>query len=371
VKPILVVHVITKLDVGGAQTIVRELVSAQAEMPGRQVIVVTGTVGPIAHDLEAAGIEVLKLPILQRTTSPLMHMRAVKALLEALISLREHHSPSDIIVHAHSSNAGLVARTAGRKLNIPVVYTAHGWPFQPGAPLTQRFISFATELIARRHRAHVVCVSVADFQRTLRGQICPLNRLHLVANGIGELPSQASRSVDAATCNVVMVARFAVPKRQDLLLEAVRLCSPTTTATFVGDGPLWEGLKRQVLPSDAHRIRFVGATNPEPFLQDADVFALISDYEGFSVSILEAMRAGLPIVANDLPGLTGAIEDGVTGLVVASDPRSIAEAIDALANDTDLRERIGLTAQRRWAELFTRQQMANGYERVYRIALGR
>ena len=358
-----IVHIITKCDYGGAQTVLAELASEQ-QRRGHDVSVIAGLTGPVSEDLTRLGISVEHEPTLTHA----IHLRNDRSAFRALSSRLEKTKPD--IVHTHSSKGGLLGRAAARRLDIPVVYTAHGWPFQHGAAARQRVQSFAGEWFSARGPGPVVCVSTSDFELAVSSRVCRRSDLYLVHNGVGRPGDCAVDSLKASHSDglrLVMVARFSRPKRQDLVIEALKMLPPDISVTFVGDGELL--LPNQTLARDLeNRVRFAGVADPRPFLRAADAFVLVSDYEGLSISVIEAMRAGLPIIANELPGLRDAVVNGTTGLLCTSTPASLATAIESL-RDPRRRALLGNAARRVWEERFTVTAMTDGYDEVYRSAL--
>ncbi len=354
-----IVHVITKCDYGGAQTVVRELALEQ-QRRGHQVSVITGLLGPVATELSSAGIPVAVEPLLIHAIAPRTDRLAVRGLFALLRAL----DPD--LVHAHSSKGGLVGRLAASRLDLAAVYTAHGWPFQRGASIGQRITSFAGEWAAGRTDAHVVCVAASERRLARRLRVVPKRRLHLVANGIG--PRDESPRSPAAKTNgleLVMVARLSSPKRQDLLIDALREL-PDVRVTFVGDGSRREQLADRARPL-GDRVRFVGYASSDSYLASAHAAVLLSEYEGLPLSVIEAMRQGLPVITNRLPGLVDAIEHGRNGLTCELSDASVGAAIEKLRDD-GVRSRLGAAAQADWRAHFTAEAMADGYEQVYESA---
>jgi glycosyltransferase involved in cell wall biosynthesis len=356
-----IVHVITKLDVGGAQSVVRELALHQSAA-GHEVQVITGTIGPVASVLSDSGVPVFHHEGLVHAIDPLQDRRAGARLQTMLREI----GPD--IVHSHSSKTGLLGRRAARQLDLPSVYTAHGWPFQKGAPVKQRLLSWAGETSAGRSGGHIVCVTSSDFRLAERLRLAPESRVHLVPNGIGDEAIPHVGSSDERFC-AIMVARFASPKRHDLVLQSLKLLPRKIQLVFVGDGPRMAGTRKKA-SSLSGRVDFVGAGDPSRWLAQADAFVLMSDYEGLPMSILEGMRAGLPIIANDLPGVRDAITDGVEGLLVNKSPLALATALRSLAANQHLARDLGKHSQQRWQADFRSQVMNDRYFEIYRKAIG-
>ena len=150
----------------------------------------------------------------------------------------------------------------------------------------------------------------------------------------------------------VTVARLVPQKGIDVLIRALAQTTGATrdwTLTLVGDGPEREALERQVLQAGLQeKVHFLGyRPDPQTFLLQAGVFVLPSRFEGMPNALLEAMAAGLAVVVTDAsPGPLEVVEAGVSGLVVPSDePAALADALDRLAAQPQLRERLGAAAR--------------------------
>ncbi len=362
-----ITHIVTKGDFGGAQSIVRELIASQIRS-GHLVTLITGTTGKIFNEVTSLGADALRVPELIHAFSP----RQDRIAYRAIVSLIEMQKPD--ILHCHSSKAGHIGRIAARNTKTPSVYTAHGWPFQHGARWTQRAQSFPGELHAARRDGHVVCVSQHDFDLAARWHIAPRARLHLIRNGIADTPHQnptlrqsnqlANVASERQGLSLVMVARFAHPKRHDIVLRALAI-TPRARLTLIGDGPLQhEALNLISSLGLGDRVRILPHDTPvDQELISHDAFVLLSDYEGLPVSVLEGLRAGLPIIANDLDAMSEAV--GSAGLLVTKSHRAVAKAINQLSVDQLLRIRLGTAARERFLELFTATTMFEQYEALY------
>ena len=150
----------------------------------------------------------------------------------------------------------------------------------------------------------------------------------------------------------VTVARLVPQKGIDVLIRALAQTSGAAqdwSLTLVGDGPEREALERQVLQAGLEeKVHFLGfRSDPQTSLLQAGVFVLPSRYEGMPNALLEAMAVGLAVVVTDAsPGPLEVVEAGVSGLVVPSDePAALADALDRLAAQPQLRERLGAAAR--------------------------
>lgn len=365
-----IVHLITKLDVGGAQSVVRDLALCQLR-DGNRVSIICGINGPVADELRRSGAEV-------HVAAALNHSIGIRDLRGAddLAKVLRRLSPD--VVHCHSSKGGFLGRIAARKVGVPVVYTAHGWLFRDGPSPARRLLSFVGEWVGARIGGVVICVSESDMQFSNRLRVTRSSKSMVVRNGTGSaVVGKARRFPSAATTGLtlVMVARFAPQKRQDLVIDALRLLPERVRVIFVGGGDGLAMCQQQVAndPQISGRVEFLGVTDPSLALERADVMVLMSNYEGLSMSMLEGMRACLPVVANRLPGVSEAIVDGHNGVLVEKTAESLADAISVLLADLDKGGSmicdLGSAAFETWRTEFTAEAMNAGYREVYERVL--
>ena len=167
---------------------------------------------------------------------------------------------------------------------------------------------------------------------------------------IPTMPAAAGTAGDRQ--GFVCVARLVPQKGIDVLIRALGQTVGTAcdwTLVLVGDGPEREGLELQVQQAGLQKqVQFLGfRPDPQTFLLQAGVFVLPSRFEGMPNALLEAMAAGLAVIVTDAsPGPLEVVQHGVNGWVVPSDdPSALAEALDRLAADPSLRERLGAAAR--------------------------
>jgi glycosyltransferase involved in cell wall biosynthesis len=362
-----IVHVLTRGDVlGGAQSHVREL-SLELRSLGHDVTVITGAPGIFTDQLRQAGIPWLPVKSLVRPVRP---HRDVAALVELWCALRRLKPD---LVCAHTAKAGSLARAAARLHHIPSVFTPHGWSIFDRTSLRTIPLFCWAERLSGRLGTRVI--NVCEHERVLAQQfgVCPANALEVVHNGIAEIPFARLRPIDAQPPVIVMVARFAWQKDHRTLLQALSgLLCMEWRLLLVGTGELKPQVDAQV--GALGLCDRVSILPPESdvnhLLIEAQIFVLSTNFEALPISILEAMRAALPVVATDVGGIAESVRHEETGLLVRrGDVAGLRDALARLIAGPALRVAMGTAGRRLWAAEFTASAMAARTVEVYKRAL--
>jgi glycosyltransferase involved in cell wall biosynthesis len=170
-----------------------------------------------------------------------------------------------------------------------------------------------------------------------------------------------------------MVARFKEQKDQTTLLEAIaQLENKEIHLDLIGSGSLLESCQKLARSLGiAERISFCGARTDVPeLLAQAQIFVLSTHYEGLPISILEAMRAGLPVVATSVNGIPELVDHGTTGfLVPRADVKALALALKTLTEFPALRQSMGEAGRQKFLQEFTVESMIASIEAVYQKIL--
>ncbi|WP_295552733.1 exopolysaccharide biosynthesis polyprenyl glycosylphosphotransferase [Limnohabitans sp. Rim8] len=357
-----VVLVITKGEAGGAQTHVLELCRALQDRV-RFTVLIGGddTRSVLGQALNPLGITVLVLPTLQNSLNPLKVLASVRALLAHLRVLQPD------VIHAHSAVAGVISRLAGKLRQIPVVYTVHGFGFKPQAPWLIRTNAWLAEAVLAAWTTRMVCVSAYEKELAARLPMPP-DRVSVVHNALADVPWRSDMTTQPP--RLVMVARMAAPKRHDVLIEALALLAqrglqPETH--LLGGGP--ELARHQAAAAPMPHVRLVGDVNDvAERLAQHQIFVLLSDHEGLPISILEAMRSGMAIVATRLPGIEEMLTHEQSAWLVPNTPQAVAQALQTLLADAPLRQRLGQAARERYEAQFQPEAVAESVRAIYQQA---
>ena len=361
-RPRLLV-LVTLAETGGAQAYVSSLLPAYVEH--YDVTVAAHGDGPLRERTVAVGARFVPLRHVQRPIHPLRDARGLLELVRLMRRLRPH------AVHANSSKAGVLGRIAARLTRVPVrIFTVHGWAFSATtgpASLLYRWL----DRIVRPCTTAFVCVSESERAAGIAAGTCDGQTTVVIRTGIsldgpqarpGEVPPQ-----------VVSVGRLAHPKDPLTLVRALAALNGSTfSAVIVGDGPLRPALEAELtaLRPSAPIVLAGDREDVRELLADSHVFVLSTRSEGLPVTVLEAMAAGLPVVACRVGGIPELVVDGETGLLVPrGDPESLAEAIARLLEDAGLRERLGAAGRSRVEERFGRDAFVEGHLELLRRQL--
>jgi glycosyltransferase involved in cell wall biosynthesis len=331
------------------------------------MILATGEEGYCTEQARSLGIECRLVPGLVHRIDPVSDCNAIRAAIKAM---RQVHPD---LVHCHTTKAGLIGRLAARLVNVPAVYTAHTWCFSEGTSLAWRALGRPCETVAALCSKRIITVSDANRTAALENKIAHPDKLITVHNGVPDTSHRANAAAEGPL-RIVMVARFAAQKNQGLLVEAVSRLRNPVVLTLVGDGPLRAQVEAAAAACPAHvQTEFLGQRRDIPqILAQAHLFALSTNWEGFPISILEAMRAALPVIATDVNGVREAVRDGESGILVRPhDGEGLLAALSALASDPAKRLRMGSRGRALFEENFSLEAMLKKTASVYELAMGR
>ena len=353
-SPLTVVHVVASLDVGGLERVVLDLVTHADRTRVTPRVVCLEHPGALAPRFVAAGIPVDCLP-----PTPGMPRR----ILRLARLLRDIGAD---VMHAHNVKAHLHGVLAARLAGVPVsVSTKHGRNF----PTTS--LSRAANRLACGLCSDLVGVSndCAAIWRDVES--ADAAKVSVIINGIDLTAFPHSPGKGDEPARAVSVARLSAVKDPLTLLEATRRVierQPAFRLDLVGDGPLRlevEAAIAQLRLGDAVRVHG-NRDDVAAVLRGASFFVLASTSEGVSLTLLEAMATGLPVVATRVGGTPEVVAHGETGLLVPPRaPEQLADAMLWLLRRPDIRRRMGSASRQRAEERFNLLSTVDTYERMY------
>ena len=345
-----ILQMVTLSQWGGAQRIALEYSKILAR-EGFEVSLGASPGGRLEKEAEKNGLEFIPLPF-RREVSPLKDLSALNRL-RSLVKKRGF-----TVLHSHSTKAGVISR-------LPVIpgikiFTVHGWCFTPG---TGREGCKILEKFLSRFTWKITCVSKYDLELGKRAGI-NAEKLYYLPNGIEDVNRLAEPEKSQL---IVSVARFSRQKDHFTLLKALSAIEGAR-ALLVGDGPLFQKVKEfsRKLGIEV-RVEFPGEVKDIPgLLSRAGIFVLSSNWEGLPLSVLEAMRAALPVVATDVGGVREMVKDGESGfLVPKGDAKALEKRLKELLSSSDLRRSMGKGAREIYLERYNYRRMKEALLELY------
>jgi glycosyltransferase involved in cell wall biosynthesis len=338
---------VTLAETGGAQSYVAQLLPAVTEH--YDVVVAAHGPGPLDAVAREAGAEFVRLRHVRRPIGP----RDLAGLVE-LVRLFRRVRPD--VVHLNSSKIGALGRIAAFVARVPVrVFTVHGWSFSPHDSAAEHGYRVLERALAPL--AWTICVSQAEYSKApwLNGKAV------VIPNAVDVRAIDRAR-LDGSPPTIVSVGRLVLPKSFWILGEALRALEPGSfRALVVGAGP------QKTFLEGIEGVELLGERDDVPdLLAGSDIFALSTLSEGMPISVLEAMAAGLPVVATAVGGIPEIVVEGETGLLVPpQDDEALAEALARLLADAELRRRMGAAGRERAERLFDVARLRRDHLELY------
>lgn len=357
-----ILYLITELETGGAQTALRRLLAGldRACFSPTVACLYNGD-GAVAQDIRGLGIQVFD--------ARMRHKADVGALLRLYRWMRRVRP---VILHTSLFHANVPGRILGRMVGVPIVICSERtmameseWRYR----LNRWTIGLVDRVTAVSVNVHDFCISHIGL---------PAEKLVLIYNGV-ELPvalttalqARAELGLPAESAVIGAVSRLDAVKGVSILIQALARVDEAHLA-IIGDGP--ERVALETLACSlgvAGRVRWAGHRRDVQHLLPAfDLFVQSSLHEGLPNAVLEAMAAGLPVVATAVGGTPEVVVDGVTGVLIPPlDPDALARAITRLLQDSDLRGAMGRAGRERVGQLFSAARMVERTEWLYQQLL--
>lgn len=297
------------------------------------------------------------------------HRQPAPADLLSLARLVRLARAADLI-HAHSAKAGFLARLAAvltRKRDV-CLFTPHAWSFWAGRGVSGRLYRALERLAARWCRV-IIALSNSEQEAGLTAGVGRSEQYRVVLNGIDL--ERFARPPEPVPGRVVALGRLAAQKRPDLAVRAMkelRARHAHAHLQLAGDGPARPEVEQLVRRLDLGEVvRLIGPREDVPMLlSQAACLLLTSDYESCPYTVIEAMAAGVPVVATRVGGVPELVEDGVSGLLVEPGrPEQIAAAIGELLADPDRARELGSAGRRIAGERFSVERMVGETVALY------
>jgi glycosyltransferase involved in cell wall biosynthesis len=354
--PLRLLLLIDSLEIGGAERHVVDLALA-LRARGHWVTVGSSSDGPLQSELLDASIEV------RRTLCGRVKRRisqSYAAAVRRLIQAEQFHA-----VHAHLYASAWAASMAVAGSNVPLLVTEHTEGRWQGVDARRAAMQYM-------HRAWgVIAVSEGIRDRLVRELAVPVHRVSVAPNAIPPGSVAGQRMWRSFGVTVGVVARLCPEKGVDLFLEAIACIGarhPEVSFVVIGDGPLREQLQLMAARLGVlERVCFTGAlVDARAVMAQFGLLVVPSRTEGTPLVVLEALAAGVPIIAARVGGIPSQMRDGVDGVLIPpDDSKRLSEAMDRLLCHPELLQG-GVPSERIDGGAYA--QMVNRVEALYRVA---
>jgi glycosyltransferase involved in cell wall biosynthesis len=378
-QPIPVLHPITRLIVGGAQ----ENTLYSAERLDKKLFQVevlsgvqTGSEGSLIEEACQKQIPLILLPELRREINPVLDWIALDKIKKLL------NERSYVIVHTHSSKAGILGRIAARQANIPIIiHSVHGWSFHPQMDPVRKYIYIFLEKKIARFTDALIFVSQKDLQKGIAYKITTPEKAHLIRSAIPleEFTphlydrDQIRNELNIPKQSVVIgnVGRLSTQKNPlgwIRVAELVSRQSPECFFLMVGDGPLRRQVEMEIKKTGLeNKIILTGIRRDIPrMLACMDIFLLTSLWEGLPRAIPQAYAMGIPVISHQIDGITDIVIPGESGFTQPpGEYELLARDCLELLNNPGLRKSLGKTGQQRVKDEFSLDVMISQISDLY------
>jgi glycosyltransferase involved in cell wall biosynthesis len=375
-KPIKVMHFIARMNVGGPAVLVADLMRSVDSGKFQQVLV-TGYCDENESDYldeVATDIKAVRIAGLGRSVSVIKDLLALTGLI------REINRFNPDIIHTHTAKAGVLGRIAGliAKPSAKRVHTYHGHLLHGyfGAGKT-RVVVFIEKILSWISNG-LISIGTNVMNDLIKVGIGKAGKLHVIFPGLQDLDvipktqAQSELGLDPEKLYVVFVGRLTQIKRPDRLVEiAVELKKdyPNAHLLVAGAGELFDATKNAA-ESQGLPMTFYGWRNDiARILCASDIAILCSDNEGIPLTLIQAAQAGLPIVSTDVGSVSDIVKHQEGGLLVGCSSTELANGLEVLIEDADLRARYGAAGKARATQFFSSKSMVQAHENLYRDLL--
>jgi len=379
-----VVHIITMLEWGGAQE--NTLYTLESLDPRKfDRVLIAGKGGMLdARASRIPGCRFHTVDSLVREIRPASDARAFLSMVRLLKEEKRRARGIPLVVHTHSSKAGILGRAAARRAGADaIVHSIHGFGFNDRQPAPLRSLLVSLERMASRWTDAFVAVSEENIRQGMREGILSREKARLIRSGFDTArflsgSREKGRRLLGLPPDVPVVGTIAVFKPQKAPLDFVEVARrvreriPEARFVMVGDGELRKEVERAAKKASlGDRLLLAGWREEIPDLLRAfDVFLLTSLWEGLPKVVPQSLLSGVPVVATAVDGTREIVDDGVDGfLLQPGDVAGLARRVsDILAGTAPVDP---LYKRKRLIKEFDQDEMVRAQERLYEEILSR
>lgn len=304
-----ILYIVTKSDLGGIQKYLLEIARNLPKDINAHFLM--GSFGYLSDELLKLGIQNENIHFIPMTNNIFDITQHIKSNFKTL-QLIKKIKPD--IIHCNATTGAIVGAVCGFLTHTKTIYTVHGWPFTDGISKNkQKFYKVLEFLICSVFRK-IICVSEYDRQIGIKALPMYKNKMVTIHNGISDIPDEfKKKEFSKDKLKIVMISRFCPQKDPYTLINAVNQLNReglNIELDLYGYGEELDRVLSTIEETNCSNIQYKGEiSDVTPILKDYDVYALISNWEGLPIGIIEAMRAGLPILVSDVGGNLECVND--------------------------------------------------------------
>jgi len=362
--------VITRLDKGGSAELTLHLAAGLAAR-GHRVCLISGrTLDPpweVSRYAEEHHFDIYFINHLIRALNPRKDLLAGLKILRLIKKVRPD------IVHTNSSKAGILGRLAAHLAGVKKIFhSPHGHIFYGYYKGLANKLFMLIEKLTARYCDRILNLTEAGRKDHVQNRIAPPKKFVVSSCGTdlsayADLPRK--KTVDQGALQICWVGRIVPIKNLALLIRAASQLQkqyPRLSYWVVGDGALLAPMQQLAQQNQLTRMRFLGFRRDLPvLLAQSDIFIQTSINEGFGRTIVEAMAAGLPIIATRVGGVPDIVTNGKNGLLIpANDPQGLVQAVIYMIEHPEFRKRAA-TINRQEAQQYTTEKYVNNILKIY------
>lgn len=370
--PKKILFVITKSNWGGAQRYIYDL-ATNLPKENWEARVVLGGDGLLKEKLETSNIATIQIPHLQR------NVNTIKELISFFSLIKIFNKEKPDIIHLNSSKAGGLGAAAAllhklwtKNYKLKTIFTVHGWAFNEARTFREKSVIYIAQWFTSFLCDKIIIISRHDYRQALSMPLLLRRKFSLIPLGIPENQMECLAKISArknltlskdSKIIIGTIAEFTINKGLDFLLDAVNILKSGSfnfKLVIIGDGEHKEKIEQRIQNEvSKEQIETLGfIPQASKYIKAFDIFVLASTKEGLPYTILEAMNAGVPVVASSVGGITDLIEHEKSGLLTTPKSSvSLAEHLNKLIENGKLRKQFARAAKIRALEKFSFESM--------------
>ena len=352
-----ILYILTKSDLGGVSKYLLEIVIHLPKIIKPYFIM--SSPGYLSDELEKLGYKdnVFFVPMTNSILNLPLHMRSGLQTINLINEIKPD------LIHCNSTTGGMIGRICGALTFTPVIFTAHGWAFTDGIHKSKRLFYKCLETFLAFFTKKIICVS--EYDRQLALKIMPFfkNKLITIHNGISDIPDEYRKKFFSKDkLKIVMISRFCPQKDPYTLINAVSELNKEDLdiqLDLYGYGEELQEVLDLIKSCSCSNIKYCGEiSDVTPILKNYDIYALISNWEGLPIGIIEGMRTELPIIVTDVGGCAEEIVNGENGFLIEQrDKELLKERIKFLYENRFLLEIYSKKSRQIYENEFTIDKM--------------